>query len=82
MLLSDFVCRYDLHGRPQRKSTREYRDYAECFSGAPCRTGLPRLLRASLERELFLLRRDVLGVPGRYLVLERLVRRTLVGHEQ
>ncbi len=40
-------------------------------------TRLSRLLRPASEFELFLLRRPVLGVPGRQLVQEQLVQRAM-----
>ena len=47
--------------------------YPQLVAGA----GLPRLLRSAGEFELLLLRRHVLGLPGRQLVRELLVQRAV-----
>ena len=58
-------------------SQREHRDQRAAVSESGARAGLPGLLRAAGRFKLLLPRRHVLGVPGRQLVCERLVRRTV-----
>ena len=58
-------------------SQREHRDQRAAVSQSGARAGLPGLLRAAGRFKLLLPRRHVLGVPGRQLVCERLVRRTV-----
>ena len=60
-----------------RTSRRRDRHQRAGVSGARPGAGLSRLLRPSRELELLLLRRRVLGVPGRQLVREQLVQRAV-----
>ncbi len=73
VLLGDFGRRPGEHRH--RAPWREHRDQPAGLPATRSGAGLPGLLRAATELELLLLRRHVLGLPGRQLVRELLVQR-------
>lgn len=77
----DVVVPGNLSPRPDqrrcRSAGRQHRYQHAVISRTRSSAGLPRLLRASSEFELLLLRRPVLGVPAGQLVFEQLVQRSV-----